>query len=105
VKYFDSVVQRTLAPNRPKRLPRGQSPGDVLRADRRAFDGKAERAQLVFLPFAVALPQLSALAVKDHPREAMAPLPAIQLGQNAPSVCWVADIVEQDDGSGVHAND
>ena len=97
MKYFDSVVQRTLAPNRPKRLPRGQSPGDVLRADRRAFDGKAERAQLVFLPFAVALPHLAALAVKDHPREVLAPLPAIELGQDAPSVRLVADGAEQDD--------
>jgi len=26
------------------------------------------------------LPHLAALAVKDHPREAMVPLPAIELG-------------------------
>jgi len=43
------------------------------------------------------LPQLAALAVKDHPRAAMAPRPAIELGQAAPSVRWVADGVEQDD--------
>ena len=45
-----------------------------------AVHDQAERAQLVFQPLAVALPQLAALAVKDHPRAAMAPLPAIELG-------------------------
>jgi len=62
-----------------------------------AVHDQAERAQLVFLLFAVALPHLAARAVKDHPREALAPLPAIELGQAAPSVRRVADGVEQDD--------
>ena len=33
-----------------------------------AVHAKAARAQLVFLPLAVALPRRAALAVKDHPR-------------------------------------
>ena len=54
------------------------------------------RAQLVFLPVTLALPQLAALAVKDHPRAAMAPHPAIERGQAAPSVRRVAGGVAQD---------
>ena len=54
------------------------------------------RAQLVFLPVALALPQRAALAVKDHPRAAMAPRPAIERGQAAPSVRRVAGGVAQD---------
>jgi len=52
---------------------------------------QAERAQRVFLPLAVALPHRAALAVKDHLRAAMTPLPAIARGQAAPSVRRVAD--------------
>ena len=42
---------------------------------------QAERAQLVFLPFAVALEQFAALAVEDLARQAVAAFAEIQLQQ------------------------
>ena len=63
--------------------------------DDRVHD-QPEGGALVFLPLAVALPHRAALVVKDHPRAAMAPLPAIERGQAAPSVRRVAGGVAQD---------
>ena len=40
-------------------------------------DHQTEGAELVFLAFAIALPQLSALAMEHHAGELMAPLAAI----------------------------
>ena len=56
---------------------------------------QAERAELVFLPLAVALPQFTALAVKGDAGELMATLAAIQLSENAAAVIRVIDIGEQ----------
>ena len=56
---------------------------------------EAEAAELVLLALAVALPELAALAVKDHAGEPMAAFVAVELGQDAPPVAFVVDEAEQ----------
>jgi len=48
-------------------------------------------AELVFLPFAVALAKLAALAVEDGAGELVAAFAAVELDQDAPTVALVVD--------------
>jgi len=58
-------------------------------------DDDAERAELVFLPFAVALPELAPLSMEDDAGELMASLAPIELDQDAPAVLFVVDVAQQ----------
>ena len=89
---------------------RGQ-PGDVLGTDAEAFstkalqrrvhvdrvpqddeiDDEAERAKLVFLTFAIALPQFAALAVEYDARKLVATFATIELDQDAAAITFVVD--------------
>ncbi len=59
---------------------------------------QAERAQLVFLPFAVALEQLAALAVENLARQAVAAFTEIQLQQRGATAGFVVDEIQRVDG-------
>jgi len=63
-------------------------------------DDQAERAELVFLPFPVALPELSPLAVEDGPGEGMTAFGAVELGEDPPPVGLVVEIGQQVEGLG-----
>src|ERR687894_3208687 len=52
----------------------------------------AQRPELVFLAFAVALAQLAPLAVEHHARELVPSLAAVELHQDAPTVALVVDV-------------
>jgi hypothetical protein len=51
----------------------------------------AQGAELIFLPFAVALAQLATLTVEDHARQAVAALAAIELGERRPALLFVVN--------------
>ena len=55
------------------------------------IDDETKRPELVFLAFPIALPQFTALAVEDDPRELVATLAAIELDQDAAAVTLVID--------------
>lgn len=63
-------------------------------------DDQAERAELVFLPFPVALPELSPLAVEDGPGKGMTAFGAVELGEDPPPVGLVVEIGQQVEGLG-----
>ena len=54
-----------------------------------ALRHQSKRAELVFLPLPVSLPQFAALAVEALSRQAVATLATIQLGEDTPSVVGV----------------
>ena len=54
-------------------------------------DHDAERAEMVYLPFAVALAQLAALALGGDQGKLVAAFAAIELDQNAPAIALVVD--------------
>ena len=55
-------------------------------------DNEAERAELVFLTFAVALPQFAPLAMENTAGQFVAAFAPIELGQNLASIGCVVDI-------------
>src|SRR5450755_1107741 len=59
------------------------------------IDHESERAELVLLTFAVALAQLAAPAVKDHPGELVTSLAAVKLSEDAPTVALVIDEAQE----------
>src|SRR3954452_18036492 len=56
---------------------------------------QAKSTELVLLPFAIALPQLAALAVKNDAGELVASFTAIELDEDAAAVRLVIDISQQ----------
>jgi hypothetical protein len=56
--------------------------------------GQAEGSELVFLPLAIVLPQLTTLAMEDGASEPMTRFPAIELDQNAAGIRFVIDLGE-----------
>jgi len=58
-------------------------------------DDQTQRPKLVFLPLAIALPQFTALAVEDCVGEAMPPLTAVELKQDAPTIAFVVNVSQQ----------
>ena len=58
-------------------------------------DHQTESAELIFLALAVALAQLSALAMEHRASELMASLAAVELHQYSPPICAVFDVPKQ----------
>ena len=50
---------------------------------------------MVFLPFAVSLPEFASLAMEDDVGELMASLSTVKLNQDAPAVLFVVDVAQQ----------
>jgi len=63
-------------------------------------DDEAEGAELVFLSFSVALPELPPLAVEYRAGEGVAALGAVELGQDSASVGLVVEVGKQVKGFG-----
>ena len=74
-------------------IERGVHMDRVPRSDE--TDHHAERAELVFLPLAVALAQFAALAVEDDPGELIPARAAVELDEDAPTVALVVDEPQQ----------
>lgn len=66
-------------------------------------DDEPEGAELVFLPFAVALAELTSLAVEDCSGQGVPAFGAIELGEDAPTVGFVVQVGEQVEGFGYPA--
>ena len=57
-------------------------------------DDQPERAELVFLTFAVALPQFAALAMEDNAGQLVTALAPVDLGQNPAAIGCVVDLTK-----------
>lgn len=58
-------------------------------------DDQTERTELIFLPFAVTLAQLTPAAVKDFSGQSMASFAAVKLGQDPAAVGLIVDQSQQ----------
>jgi hypothetical protein len=59
-----------------------------------------ERAELILLALSVPLAEFAALAMKDGTSDAVAPLTAVELGENAPSIGLVINVRQLVEGLG-----
>ena len=50
---------------------------------------------MIFLPFAVSLPEFAPLAMEDDAGELMASLSTVELNQDAPTILFVVDVAQQ----------
>ena len=95
-------------------MPQGREPRYVFRQDLITFpfklvegglhinripqdkgiDNKAERAELFFLALTVTLAQLALFAVVHFPCKAVPPFAPVKLGEDAPAVIFIIDVVQ-----------
>jgi hypothetical protein len=58
-------------------------------------DDDPELAELVFLPFAVSLPELASFPMEDNAGELMASLAPVELNQDASAILFIVDVAQQ----------
>jgi hypothetical protein len=59
------------------------------------IDDDTERAELVFLSFAVSLPELAPFPMEDDAGELVASLAPVELDQNASAILFIVDVAQQ----------
>ena len=89
-----------VAAQRAESLDAGRG-GDVIEGaldvDRVVNDDQAERAELLFLTFAVGLAQLAAAAVADVAGQTVAAFAAVKVHEDAPAEALVVAVIQEVD--------